>query len=150
MKRFFVIGGIGFFCLISLLSVFFIQASSASASNLTEETITYECVTDADCEDYNSCTLDICSKTPGQCLHTRLSGCHTRYGCVGVGSIGILNSSPMYCSSQGNWLDMRVTDSYCKHDYECRSEDCAAGKCVGEEQSFRPMGFWKRLSLSFS
>src|SRR6056297_2796360 len=108
MKRVFVIGGVSFLFVISMVFLLVIQPSSATNSAQAQQSLSYECISDEDCDDYNSCTLDLCSATPGTCLHTRLSGCHSRYGCVGVGSIGLLNQSPMYCSEQGDWLDMRV------------------------------------------
>lgn len=133
------------------LLIFFSSGISGyeQVSDGTGQDLSFECVTDNDCDDYNSCTLDSCSSVPGSCLHAPLKGCHTRYGCVGEGTIGIQTDWPVYCSRDGDWIHMRTEGSFCSVDYECRSEDCQAGKCRGEPQEFSRPSLWRRFWWSF-
>ncbi len=102
------------------------------------------CLTSADCEDGNPCTLDTCAN--GVCAHAAIAGCCIANSdcddglyCNGVETCGsanmCLSGTPVNCGSQhcdestDSCVDC-LSDAHCDDGNPCTVDTCNGGDCV--------------------
>ncbi|MBD3249398.1 hypothetical protein GF336_05110 [Candidatus Woesearchaeota archaeon] len=101
-----------------------------------------ECNTNADCDDNNACTSDLCSGTPKKCSHIDASlGCSSNGNCIPVG----VRTDGMYCDIDRTMKSQVEETGSCNNNYECVSNVCVNSECISPSFLQKILNWFKNL-----
>lgn len=95
----------------------------------------YQCNVSSDCDDNNSCTIDLCNETHKYCLNKAITGCIDADDCCPAGCVYNTDKDcekPIICGDGtceiNETKENCCKDCGCKKDYECVENNCQKTK----------------------
>ena len=93
----------------------YLKSCASCSSGCTQDSLdctrcNCPCTYDQDCDDRDSCTIDLCSSEPVKCIHKEKAGCSKGLVCTVEGQTATIDGQDALCS-KGVWLKKK-TSSY--------------------------------------